>query len=72
MKPFMTGEDAGAYFRTVPGALIWIGCTAAQDLRSDIPNLHNPGFKVDLQTLPAGVAIHVNNALAWADRAEAG
>jgi amidohydrolase len=66
-KPFMTGEDAGAYFQRVPGALIWIGCTDTADLRPDIPNLHNPAFKVDLKTLPAGVAVHVNNALAWAD-----
>jgi amidohydrolase len=65
-KPFMTGEDAGAYFREVPGALIWIGCTA--DLRPDIPNLHNPAFKVDLETLPIGVAVHVNNALAWFEK----
>ncbi|MDR1049051.1 MAG: amidohydrolase [Synergistaceae bacterium] len=64
-KPFMTGEDAGAYFRKVPGALLWIGCTAAEDLRPDIPNLHNPAFKVDLRTLPVGIAVHVNNALAW-------
>jgi amidohydrolase len=69
-KPFMTGEDAGAYFRKVPGALIWIGCTDAKDLRPDIPNLHNPAFKVDLKTLPVGVAVHVNNALSWADRSE--
>jgi amidohydrolase len=68
-KPFMTGEDAGAYFRKVPGALIWIGCTAARDLRADIPNLHNPAFKVDLKTLPVGVAVHVNNTLAWFERA---
>jgi amidohydrolase len=67
-KPFMTGEDAGAYFRKVPGALIWIGCTAARDLRADIPNLHNPAFEVDLETLPVGVAVHVNNALAWFEK----
>ena len=67
-KPFMTGEDAGAYFREVPGALIWIGCTA--EGLADVPNLHNPAFKVDLETLPVGVALHVNNALAWPERPE--
>jgi amidohydrolase len=62
-RPFMTGEDAGAYFQRVPGALIWIGCSSPSE--KDPPNLHNPAFRVDLGTLPVGVCVHVNNAFAF-------
>ena len=61
--PFMTGEDAGAYFRKVPGALIWLGCSPEGAI--DPPNLHNPAFKPDTAALAIGVAVHVNNALAF-------
>ncbi|MDR1730663.1 MAG: amidohydrolase [Synergistaceae bacterium] len=63
-RPFMTGEDAGAYFRKAPGALIWIGCSSPE--AKDPPNLHNPAFRVDLATLPVGICVHVSNALAFA------
>ncbi|MDR1741147.1 MAG: amidohydrolase [Synergistaceae bacterium] len=66
-RPFMTAEDAGAYFRVKPGALIWIGCTAKSDMGAGktVPNLHNPAFKVAPGTLPVGIALHVNNALSY-------
>jgi amidohydrolase len=62
-RPSMGGEDAGAYFQQVPGALMWLGCSPKS--AENPPNLHNPMFKVDLETLLVGVCVHVNNAIAF-------
>lgn len=59
-KAFMTGEDAGAYFRQIPGALVWIGC-AGSDRKA--PELHSPLFEAALDSLLFGVCVHVNCAI---------
>lgn len=62
-KPFTAGEDLGAYFQKVPGVLIWIGCA---DPNEESPVfLHNPNFKVFLETLAVGVQVHINNVLSF-------
>lgn len=62
-KPFTAGEDLGAYFQKVPGVLIWIGCA---DPNEENPVfLHNPNFKVFLETLAVGVQVHINNVLSF-------
>lgn len=62
-KPFTGGEDVGAYFKKVPGALIWLGC--ANPNKESPVSLHNPRFKVDLEALAVGVQVHVNNVISF-------
>lgn len=62
-EPFLTSEDVGYYFNQVPGALIWMGVKNEAD--STAVAIHNPEFKIDLTALPIGVALHVNNAIAF-------
>jgi len=57
--PFMTSEDAGAYFSAVPGALVWIGVS---DDEKEKPDLHSPLFHLDSEALVYGTALHVNFA----------
>ena len=62
-KPFTAGEDVGAYFELVPGALMWLGC--AHPEWEDADALHSPRFMIDLDALAVGVQVHVNNVLAY-------
>lgn len=62
-KPFTGGEDVGAYFKKVPGTLIWLGCSEPNE--ENPASLHNPRFKVDLDALAVGVQVHVNNVISF-------
>ena len=56
-EPAMTSEDAGEYLARVPGVFFWLGSGDPAHA------LHSPYFLPDPQTIPAGVRIHVNNAI---------
>lgn len=62
-KPFTGGEDVGAYFEKVPGALIWLGCS--KEVNSQTADLHNPRFTVDLDSLVFGTQVHINNVISF-------
>lgn len=54
-SPSMGGEDFAYFLQQVPGALFWLGCKLA-DGREQYP-AHNPGFDLNENALPLGVAI---------------
>lgn len=61
-EPLTGGEDVGLYFKEAPGAFVFLGCTDPDC--TDYVDLHNPEFKISLDTLIYGAALHVNNVLA--------
>jgi len=66
--PAMTSEDCGEYLSRVPGVFMWIGVGSGED----VPPLHSPYFRLDTEALPAGVAVHVNNAVCILNRLNGG
>ncbi|MEG0804198.1 MAG: M20/M25/M40 family metallo-hydrolase [Pygmaiobacter sp.] len=61
-EPLAGGEDVGFYFKEVPGAMMFMGCT--DPTSTEYADLHNPNFKVDLRALAYGTYVHINNVLA--------
>ena len=57
-EPQTGGEDVGLYFKEVPGAIAFLGCTEAG--RKEFADLHNPSFRISLDTLIYGMAMHIN------------
>lgn len=59
-EPSMTSEDCGCYLEHVPGVYFWFGIGTEPNQ----PPLHSPHFHLEPdKVLPAGVRVHVNNAL---------
>lgn len=61
-EPLTGGEDVGLYFREVPGAFLFLGCTEPES--TTYADLHNPSFKVSPAALIYGTALHINTVLA--------
>ena len=63
-KPLLGSEDCGYYFQEVPGAIGWLGVAPQGE---EIPNNHNPKFRVPLQSLRYGAAFHINMVMDYLD-----
>ncbi len=55
-RPSLTGEDFAHFLEHIPGAFFWLG-SRLSDGRKQHP-VHHPGFDVDEDVLPVGVAIY--------------
>lgn len=59
--PQTGGEDVGLYFKEVPGAFMFLGCSDPG--WTEFADLHDPHFKISLDTLLWGTAVHINNVI---------